>query len=158
MAETSPRRAPTKLLDQSPSSRPDREYLDECLAALIDKVDLRVQRSHGSYSEDRVYVRRAARQVIRLTDELKLGHLVGPVAPTRAKPQFLLFFQPEHGERVVLKVYGKSRPGEAFAQSLWRRHDLRFVDVLNSGDHPVSWLVLRAVNTTDVAHGPLVGS
>jgi Phosphotransferase enzyme family len=127
------------------------DTLSECLAALIERVDRRVHQARGSYDQDSSHVRRAAQQVLNLRNELNLGRLVGPVGPERTKPQFLLLFERSNGDRVVLKVYGKTRPGEAVAQIAWRHHGVRVVDVLDAGDDPTSWLIMRAVETRPVA-------
>lgn len=127
----------------------DRALID-CLNALVERVDRRVALAPGAYEQDRGYVRRAAEQVLVLRDRLALGTFLGPIGPERTKPQFLLQFEQECGRRIVLKVYGKSRPAEALVQAAWLRHGVRVVDVLDAGDEGVSWLVLRAVSTSPV--------
>jgi|GEM_PF-2685255 len=129
------------------------DTLAACLTALIERVDRRTDQAQGTYSEDGLYVRRAAKQVLSLRHQLNLGQLIGPLGPERTKPQFLLLFQRPTGERLVLKVYGKSRPGEAFVQTAWRRHRIRVVDVLDAGDDPASWLVMRPIEAIPVAPG-----
>jgi streptomycin 6-kinase len=120
------------------------------LRSLVERVDRRTDQASGTYDDDRTYVRQAVEQVLVLRRRLDLGRFLGPVGPERTKPQFLLLFERAGGQRVVLKVYGKSRPGEAAVQLAWRRHGVRVVDVLDAGDDPTSWLVMRAVETVPV--------
>jgi hypothetical protein len=46
---------------------------------------------------------------------------------------------------VVLKVYGRLRPNEAAVQRLWWQEGVATVQILASGDDPVSWLLMPYV-------------
>jgi hypothetical protein len=109
----------------------------------VEQVDARVHGGQGAYEHERAEVRQAVRWVDRLRRELGLGSFVRSLTPGTGKPQLLLLFEdPEHGP-VVLKTYGRRRPGEAAVQRLWWRHGVRVPHVLASGDREVSWLLMK---------------
>ncbi|NYH40330.1 transcriptional regulator with XRE-family HTH domain [Micromonospora jinlongensis] len=115
--------------------------LESVIAAQIDRLDRRVAGGKGVYAAEQEEIREARQQVARLRAALQLGRFLGPVGYLKAKPQFLLLFDSPRGP-VVLKVYGRLRPGEALVQRLWRRAGVCVVNVLDSGDMPTSWLVM----------------
>lgn len=135
--------------------------LEALLDAQIDRVDRRVTGGHDVYAAERADARVAAKRVHVLRRTLGLGRFLGPVGPAKSKPQFLLLFDSPRGP-VVLKTYGRIRPGEARVQQLWRRHGVRVVEVLDAGDHPTSWLLMAPLESdpvaTDLLAGPELGA
>lgn len=132
-----------------PPSDPVRDEDDEVLAEVIwsqvERVDSRVLGGGGVYAPERQEVRTAANRAWALRRELGLGPFVNTVGHEKSKPQFLLLFaRADH--QVVLKAYGRSRPSEAAIQRIWRREGIAVVDVLASGDHPTSWLLMSPLN------------
>jgi streptomycin 6-kinase len=139
----------------TPSETPDGDdQLEAVLQAQIARVDSRVVGGGNLFADDSTEARTAADQVRRLRHTLRLGRFLGPVGYIKSKPQFLLLFDSPGGP-VVLKTYGRCRPGEARVQRLWRDHGVRVVDVLDAGDHPTSWLLLAPVEVEPVARKPL---
>jgi hypothetical protein len=114
----------------------------------IRRVDARVDGAEGTYSAERDEIRRAVAFVDELCGRLGLGELERDLNPGTGKPQLLLAMRDARGERVVLKVYGRLRPNEAAVQGLWWERGVATVRVLDSGDDPVSWLLMPFVTGT----------
>ncbi len=108
----------------------------------IRQVDIRVGSAEGTYSAERDEIRRAVAFVDELCGRLGLGALERNLNPGTGKPQLLLLMRDARGERVVLKVYGRLRHNEAAVQKLWWEEGVATVRVLDSGDDPVSWLLM----------------
>ncbi len=111
----------------------------------IRQVDARVDGAEGTYSGERDEIRRAVAFVDELCGRLGLGELKRDLNLGIGKPQLLLVMRDARGERVVLKVYGRLRPNEAAVQRLWWEEGVATVQVLDSGDDPVSWLLMPYV-------------
>ncbi len=111
----------------------------------IRQVDARVNGAQGVYSAERDEIRRAVAFVDELCGRLSLGELERVLNPDSGKPQLLLLMRDARGGRVVLKVYGRLRPNEAAVQRLWWQQGVATVRVLDSGDDPVSWLLMPNV-------------
>ena len=115
--------------------------LENVLTAQVERLDRRVTGGNDVYAAERDEIQVAAQRVQDLRVELGLGRFLGPVGYPKSKPQFLLLFDSPDGP-VVLKAYGRPRPGEAQAQRLWQQHGVRVVNVLRAGDNPTSWLLM----------------
>jgi Aminoglycoside/hydroxyurea antibiotic resistance kinase len=111
----------------------------------ICQVDARVDGAAGVYAAERDEIRRAVAFVDELCGELGLGQFERILNPSTGKPQLLLLMRNAWGDRVVLKVYGRQRPNEAAVQRLWWQKGVATVRVLDSGDDPVSWLLMPYV-------------
>ena len=130
----------------------------------IRQVDARVDGAGGAYAAEREEIRRAVAFVDCLCERLGLNECERDLNPGTGKPQLLLLMCDAQGERVVLKVYGMQRPNEAPVQGLWANEGVATVRVLDSGDDPVSWLLMPYLSgiapaqadgpalTVDVAH------
>jgi hypothetical protein len=127
----------------------DAQTVDEDLAETLERqiiaVDRRVRLGGDVYAEETEEIRVAARHAQALRTELGLGRLVGSLTPATGKPQVLLAFASEVHGPVVLKVYGTTRQGEAASQRFWVANGVRSVPILDSGDTPVSWLLMERI-------------
>lgn len=131
--------------------------LQAVIQRAIEEVDQRVEAASDVHVTDRQEVRRAATEVERIRSTLGLSRFLGWVGPASGKPQFrLLFDHPQHG-LVVLKVYGRSRPGEALVQRLWQHNGIPAVGVLSAGDAPITWLLMPYQELAPLSQGPLAG-
>ena len=131
--------------------------LATALRVQIEAVDHRVGNS-GTYLQEAAEVRRAAEQVPLLRQRLGLGRYLGSLTPPTGKPQFLLLFGlPNEQRQVVLKVYGRKRPGEGAIQRLWSDRGVRCVSLLDNGDEPTSWILMAAVQGRDLLGERLAG-
>jgi hypothetical protein len=122
----------------------------------ICQVDARVDGAEGVYSAERDEIRRAVAFVDELCGRLGLGEFERALNPGTGKPQLLLLMRDARGGRVVLKVYGRLRPNEAAVQGFWWQHGVATVRILDSGDDPVSWLLMPYVTgiVPALADGP----
>lgn len=127
------------------------------LAAQVVAVDRRVAAA-GAYTHESDEVRVAAEQVPLLQRRLNLGQYLGSLTPPTGKPQYLLEFESSDTSSacrrtsglLVLKVYGRSRPGEAELQGRWSCRGLPTPRIYDYDDSPVSWLLMERI-----AGGPL---
>lgn len=123
-------------------------YLGRLLREQVTQVDERV-RGVGGYRHDSERIRTAVAHVGPLCRQLGLRRFVRTLNPGTGKPQVLLVFRDPADRPVVLKVYGHRRPNEAAVQRLWARRGVTAAtDVLESGEDPVSWLVMPLVGGT----------
>lgn len=134
----------------------DEERLAAAVRERIDQVDRRVRLTGFADAADREQIRLAAELVEPLRERLGLGHFQGALVNNTGRPQLVLGFASAELGDVVLKVYGKHRPGEAVAQRLWQRHGVPTAHVLAHGDDPATWLLMRrvggiALTTADLA-------
>ncbi|MFI0366487.1 phosphotransferase family protein [Actinomadura sp. 1N219] len=121
----------------------------------IAQVDRRVALSGGLDADDRKQIRSAADLAESLCRTLDLGSFGGVLTDNSARPQLVLAFSsPDRGD-MVLKVYGKQRPGEAQALRLWARHGLPAPVVVESGDDPSTWLLMTRVDGATFSRGDL---
>ncbi|GAB3601532.1 hypothetical protein GCM10027586_04350 [Kineococcus gypseus] len=149
-AESSPVSSvePFPVSEAASSARHDEDVqvaddIEVALAAQIALVERRVAGGGDLLAAEREHARLAAEQVRRLHTSLRLGPLRQSLSRDRAKPQFLMLFEDLQGDAVVLKTYGRIRPGEAWTQRLWHQAGVRVVPVHAFGDDPVSWLLMR---------------
>lgn len=134
--------------------------LRECLEAQVRAVDQRLG-TRDAYAWEAAEVRVAARYVPQLRRRLGLGQLLRDLTPATGKPQFLFVFDAggalgpgvEEPGPVVLKVYGRRRPGEAALQSYWHSRGLPTPAVHRFADEPVSWLLMAYEAATPVSIG-----
>lgn len=136
--------------------------LESVLLQRIEDVDRRVAGGGEAYAEERAEIRRAAQQALVLRRGLQLGRFLRSLSPATGKPQYLLEFEAQQfADSVVLKVYGRARPGEAVVQLEWGKQGVRTARVLAHGDEPTSWLlmetVIGATLTSDDVAGPALG-
>ena len=133
-----------------------------CLQAQVRAVDQRVGGS-GVYSQEAAQVRVAAGYVPRLCRQLALGRFRRDLTPATGKPQYLLGFDGPAAPgltvagTVVLKVYGRPRPGEAALQAHWYARGLPTPAVLDFADEPVSWLLMAYQPSAPVSVGSAAG-
>ncbi|MEV4254850.1 phosphotransferase [Spirillospora sp. NPDC049652] len=119
--------------------------LDAALRGQIAQVDRRVALSGGRDAHDRDQIRTAAALAGSLRRTLGLGRFRGVLTGNTARPQLVLGFSCANRGHVVLKVYGKRRPGEAQTLRLWARHGVPAAPVLDNGDDPTTWLLMSRV-------------
>src|SRR5437870_6999610 len=132
------------------------DHLMQVLQRQVGAVDRRVRNS-GMYLHEADEIRRAAEQVPSLRRALGLGYFVRSLTPSTGKQQFLLVFQPQDADLVVLKVYGRKRPGEGAIQRIWRAAGARCAIALDNGDDPTSWLLMRVVAGHNLLDEKLAG-
>lgn len=120
--------------------------LSAAIRKQIEQVDRRVMGGGGAYAAEREEIRRASQIVKQLRTQLELAKFLYTLNPGSGKPQLLLGFQSVRCGRVVLKVYGRSRPNEAAVQGFWARASVSVVEVLAAGDNPVSWLLMPMIS------------
>jgi hypothetical protein len=125
-------------------------YADHRLSAAIreqiEQVDHRVMGGGGAYAAEREEIRRASQTMRQLRIQLDLVTFLHTLNRGSGKPQLLLAFRSVRCGRVVLKVYGRSRPNEAAVQGFWARAGVSVVEVLAAGDDPVSWLLMPMIS------------
>lgn len=125
----------------------DADYrLSAAIREQIEQVDRRVMGGGGAYAKEREEIRRASQTVKQLRIQLGLAKFLHTLNPGSGKPQLLLGFRSVRCGRVVLKVYGRSRPNEAAVQGFWARANVSVVEVLAAGDDPVSWLLMPMIS------------
>lgn len=112
----------------------------------IEQVDRRLMGAGQAYAAERQEIRRASQAVKQLRVQLGLTKFLHTLNPGRGKPQLLLGFWSVRCGRVVLKVYGRSRPNEAAVQGFWARTGVSVVEVIAAGDDPVSWLLMPMIS------------
>ena len=136
----------------------DDKALDSELRAHVARVRRRNELTSGAYPDESEEVRMAAAHVRRLRTELGLGRFVCSLTSRGAKPRFLLVFQlPPYGE-VVLKAYGRPRPGEVHLERLWGRRGVPTVDILDADSTPDTWMLMRRLPLAPLTTEPLRGA
>ncbi|MBW8486970.1 phosphotransferase [Actinomadura parmotrematis] len=114
-------------------------------------MDRRVALTGGRDGGDRTEIRTAAALAADLAGRLGLGRFRGPLTHNAGRPQLVLEFAGGASGEVVLKVYGKRRAGEAQALRHWTRHGIPAATVLDGGDDPATWLLMRRVDGAALA-------
>lgn len=135
-----------------PGQHPGDRALQLAITEQVELVDRRVSQAQDLYAKERDDIRLAAAQLEPLQAALNLGSFLGTVGPASGKPQLRLLFDSPRGP-VVLKIYGRRRPGEALVQQLWHRAGVRVVNVLAAGDDPTSWLLMPQLMLSPLVDG-----
>lgn len=132
--------------------------LERELAQQISNARQRMERGGYVYPDEYEEATEAATHVWRLREELGLGAFKRTLIPSGGKPRFLLVFATPLGAEVVLKVYGRRRPGEISLERLWNHAGIPAVEIIDGGNEPATWLLMTPIPATPVAEHPLRGT
>lgn len=136
--------------DDSTVEPPEQVSLERVLSNGIANVRRRVENAANLYRGEIAEGERAADRVLDLQKSLGLGAFKRSLTPDTGKPQFLLVFDRD-GAEVVLKAYGRTRPGEGALQYRWTQAGAPCVPTLAWADEPTSWLLMTLVPGHDLS-------
>lgn len=132
-----------------------RNLLDTAIQEYVEAVERRIEQGGGGYSEEIGEIRIAASRVKAIHADLGLGDFVKSIRRPTGKPQLLLVFKagainPANPEQpLVLKVYGRSRPGEGLTQHALTSSGA-VVPTLRFSDKPNSWLLMEYLDVPNL--------
>lgn len=121
------------------------DSLQSTVSTHVAAVDRRIGAS-GRYRHEGAEIRAAVEALPVVHAALGLGSFVRSLTPPTGKPQLLLVFEPPtHGDPVLLKLYGRQRPGEGAVQAYWTKVGVRCAPTIAHGNDPTSWLLMELV-------------